>query len=482
MSIKIEMKRKISNQKNSVKQYNIMKAASWYTVGNILVKSVSFLILPLFTALMTTTEYGIYSVYVSYLSIFETITLLGLSSTVRIAKFDKGTDFDKYMSTIISIPVIMTVLGGIFINVFLIFSKEFLSMNRVLWNCLLFTCIAGAVENIISARLVIDAKYKVYMIYSVLMVIVNVGVSVVLCYTVYANHDTYMARVVGQLTSYVVGMLFILGATKTGFSINRIEVKKGLIWGVPLLFHTLATVVLTQSDRIIIRHMNGYSEAGIYSIAVTLIAIPLTLYTSFESAWAPWFYDKLQKIDYEAIRKTNDIYIGVFTSIIVAFMLIAPELVHFFTNKNYWDSIYCLVPLCLSVFGEMLYSLPINIEYFHKKTQWIMWGTIIVTALNIILDIGFIYIWGFIGAAYATSISKMLLFLFHYILACRLDKNKIFHNWIVISAVVVLIVVNFFVILTVKYLILRGIVLGGLGIVLFILIVKKFEVIKSYIK
>ena len=95
-------------------------------------------------------------------------------------------------------------------------------------------------------------------------------------------------------------------------------------------------------------------------------------------------------------------------------MIVSPEIIKLFTNKDYWDSTYCLVPLSISVFGEMLYCLPANIEYFNKKTTFIMWGTISATIINIILDIGFVYIFGYVGAAYATSLSKLLLFAFHY--------------------------------------------------------------------
>ena len=63
-------------------KYNILKAVSWYTIGNVLIKGVAFFVLPVFTRLMNTHEYGIYSVYMSYLTIFEVIILLGLSATI----------------------------------------------------------------------------------------------------------------------------------------------------------------------------------------------------------------------------------------------------------------------------------------------------------------------------------------------------------------------------------------------------------------
>ena len=51
-----------------LKNYNLLKAASWYTVGNILIRGISFFVLPVFTSLMNTYDFGVFSVYTSYLS------------------------------------------------------------------------------------------------------------------------------------------------------------------------------------------------------------------------------------------------------------------------------------------------------------------------------------------------------------------------------------------------------------------------------
>lgn len=409
---------------------------------------------------------------------------MGLSSTVRIAKFDKDVDFSYYMSTVISIPIVGTVFIAVLINLYLLIfnGDSLLSMNQTLWNYLLVTSASSAVANIIGARLVIDAKYHEYMCYSVINTIFNVGLSLLLCYTIYKNHDIHMARVVGQCLASLGSTAFLMLVTKTRPQINKTYIKKSLLWGIPLLFHTLATVVLTQSDRIVIRYMNDYASAGIYSIAVTLITIPLTLQTSLESAWAPWFYGKMKEKDYKSIRKVNNLYIIIFGIIIAGFMLVSPEIIHIFTNKRYWDSIYCLIPLSISVFGEMLYCLPVNVEYYNKKTKYIMWGTISVTLVNIILDIGFVYVWGFVGAAYATAISKLLLFLFHFILAKRIDKNLIFDTPVAFIAIAALFGINCVTIVSIAYIIPRWIVCITIAGVLVCFGVKNKAVLKEYIK
>ena len=55
----------------SKKKYNLFKALSWYTIGSILIKSINFLSLRLFTDLIDTSAYGKFGVYQSYSTIFE---------------------------------------------------------------------------------------------------------------------------------------------------------------------------------------------------------------------------------------------------------------------------------------------------------------------------------------------------------------------------------------------------------------------------
>ncbi len=464
------------------KKYNILKAVSWYTIGNILIKGVSFFVLPIFTSLMSTTEYGIYSIYNSYLAIFETIVLLGLSSTVRIAKYTKNLNYDKYMSTIVWIPPILTMILGLVVNLFLSRVDMILSMPIELWNFLFVTAATAAISNIISAKLVIDGNYKVYMLYSLIYTFGSIGISILLCYTVFRHKDVYMARVIGNCIANLLAVIFLLLKTKIKFYIDKNNFKISMVWGIPLLFHTVASVVLTQSDRIIINMIKGYSPAGVYSIAVTIIALPMILQSSFESAWSPWFYNKLDEKDYVSIRKVNNIYIVAFAVIIAEFMLVCPEIIHIFTNESYWDSVYSLIPLAVSVFCEMLYCLPVNVEYYNKKTNYILAGTLITVVINITLDFLFISLFGYIGAAYATTVSKLLLFLCHCHLVKKIDNNAVYNKEIVVVTLLILSVINVFAVLTVKYILIRFLLFFSIGAIALLCVMKNREMIMNYFK
>lgn len=444
------------------KNYNILKAASWYTIGNIFIKGIGFFLLPVFTSLMSTHEYGIYSVYTSFLTIFETVILLGLSATVTIARYAKELEFDSYMSTILAIPVALTAVCMGAVNVYIPVFGNLLSMDATLWNCLFISAGTGAVCNIVGARLVLDGRYKLYMSYSFIYTVGNVALSLLLCYTLFRTQDVHLARVYGSTAASIACAAFLFLTTKTKLSFSRVNARYALAWGIPLLFHTVATVVLTQSDRILIRYMDSYSSTGIYTIATTIVSIPMILQQSLAQAWTPWFYSKLDAKEYDQIQWLNNRYIILYGSVIAAFMLLAPDIIHLFTKKSYWASVYSLVPLTISVFAELLYSIPTSVEYYNKKTTYIVTATVITVMINIVLDVLFIWRFGYAGAAYATAISKIILFLMHYRFSKKLDKNSMFSGKVVVISVVFLAALNVLILLTIDWYIVRYVIFLGI--------------------
>ena len=198
-----------------------------------------------------------------------------------------------------------------------------------------------------------------------------------------------------------------------------------LVLSFPLLLHTASDMIMANSDIIVIGIFKGYSLTGIYGVAVTIMGIPLVLVGALENAWVPWFYSKLQIEDFHGIRLFNRKYIIGFMLLIVCFMLVSPEIVHVFTHKKYWDCIYCLLPLTSCVFAVFLYNIPVNVEYYHKKSLIISLWSAIAVILNIAIAVMFVFWFGYIGAAYATALSKIVLFLLHYASSRRIEKNKV---------------------------------------------------------
>ena len=408
------------------KGYNGIRAGIWYTAGNILVKGIPFFSLPIFTRLLTTSDFGIYNTYLAYEGILSIILGMGLSGTVRTAKFEFENTFEKFISSIMGLILLNGFITLVIVNSFFRFLWIPKWMDRLMLSILIIQSVATAIYGIMGCKYVIKGQYIQNLLITFIMTSINIGASMLLCYVGLRNYRAW-ARIIGTALGAIVVALFIIinqqKAEKISFYTNAN--KYALKIGLPLIPHLLSATLLSQCDKIMIESIVGSAEAGIYSIAVNIISILAVFVTSIDNAWAPWYYTELSNRNFANIKEKNNCILVFFMYLTCGFLLVGPDVIRVMTEKAYWDSIYAFVPLSISIYLNFMYLFAVNLEYFKKKTWHISAATIICAIVNIILNYIFIMKAGYLAAAYATLISKILLFALHQYNSRRLEREKI---------------------------------------------------------
>ena len=77
----------------------VVKAGLGYTVGNYLIKGLSFLTIPLFARLLDTSDYGKYNSYMAFEAIVYIFVGLALHTSFKKAKYRFEKDFNEYVSS-----------------------------------------------------------------------------------------------------------------------------------------------------------------------------------------------------------------------------------------------------------------------------------------------------------------------------------------------------------------------------------------------
>ena len=93
----------------------ITKIGIFYLAANIFEKAVSFFLLPVFTNLLPTKDYGIVSTYMSYESIIAVFICLSLGNSLRGAVVDFKESLDKYTSSVLILETAIAVCISIII-------------------------------------------------------------------------------------------------------------------------------------------------------------------------------------------------------------------------------------------------------------------------------------------------------------------------------------------------------------------------------
>jgi len=405
------------------KQYNPLSAVMAYMIGNMMIKAIPFVTLPIFTRVMSTADFGLYNTYLSYENILSILLGFGLCGTIRVAKIQYGDSFEKYVSAIYGLQITLSFVVDIIIILAFTLLQPKIWISQTLLMVLLVNCLSTQLYSIASAKYAISGEVVQNLIISFLMTFFNVCLSLILCIYVYKN-DTYIGRILGTCgAAIIVALIVLLQQVKR--SVNLIDVplwKFGLKMGAPLILHSLSVTVLSQCDKIMIQSIVGNEEAGIYGIAVTLSGIVAVLVTSIDNAWAPWYFERLKEKKYNYILNCNNVMIGVFSLFSACVMFISPEIIRIMSTKEYWDSIYSFSPILVSIVFNFIYLIPVNFEYYNKQTSFVASSTIVSVVINVVLNYLFIKKIGYIGAAYATLLSKFVLMIMHWRKAWKIEQ------------------------------------------------------------
>lgn len=411
-----------------------LKAGIGYTLGNYLLKGLSFLTLPLFTRLLTTSDYGRFSVFLSYEAVLSIILGLAIHSSYKNAKLKyKGAKYNDYIASSIFLIIINTLLIFIIVNVFAVPLSNFLELNRVSINILVLYSYAGAILACFNSYIVLEYRYKSYLFISALNALGNIILSVLLIVFVF-DHNRYYGRLIGNfLPLFIISIVLTILLLKNG-SIKNVKSywKWGIFYSLPIIPHGLSQIILSQFDRIMILKMIGSREAGIYSFSYICFSLVAVTTSSLDGAWTPWFYEQMEKRNFETIKKKSSIYMLFMFMFFSTVILICPEIIKIAGSSEYWEAVYCVIPLVAGGFFSFLYNFPAGVEYYHEKTKFIMVGTLCAALINIVLNYIFISHNGYIAAAYTTLTTYILYFLFHYGLAKKIQGSSLFSSKLIL--------------------------------------------------
>ncbi len=428
----------------NMKNNKAVKAGIGYTLGNYFLKGINFLTVPLFTRLMSTSDYGTYNIYMTYDAIITVFIALALHSSLKNAKYEYKEKFDEYFSSILIIPLILLSILLLIVNFFPNQFQNLLDLNRIILNILLCHSFANSIIIIYNNKLGLNYEYHIFLKISLINTLANLILSLSLMYTIYAN-ECYMGRIVGSALPMIIISICIYIKTfrRAKPHYNKAFWKYGITYSLPIIPHGLSQIILSSFDRIMIKSMVGLSEAGIYSLGVNVENLVKVTTTSLDTVWGPWFYEKMEENNHESIRKYSTYYTYGMFVLIGCLMLLGPEIILIMGPDSYQEAKYVVIPLLCCTYFTFLYTIPAAVEYYYKKTQLIAAGTIGAALLNVILNYYAIIRFGYLAAAYTTLISYIAYFVFHYNIARIIAGKQMFNTKAIVGFIGGILLINF---------------------------------------
>lgn len=458
------------------KRESFIKAGALYTVGNVFIRGINFFTIPIFTRLMLPEDYGIYSVFMSYAAIFTIIINLAYHTNLKNAKYDFLEEFENYSATCFHL-----IYFGFVALLFFGWCAKLIGIINVSYFLLFFILMESFSQASVSyyvTYLSIKVQTASYLFISFLYSILSLLLSI--CFIkISLLGSAAENRILGVVLPNVLVALYITWFYRKNKNFRKLKqfFKYGCKISIPLLPHAFAQIILSQFDRLMISKMVSFSSAGIYAFAANISSILMILALSFDIAWEPWFFNKMDSIEYNLIRKKSTIYLLFFLMLAIGLVLISPEIVFFLAPKEYKESIYLAIPLIGAVFFIFMYYLPSGIEYFYKKTFYISIGTVSAALLNVVLNYFMIKKIGYMAASYTTEFCYIAYFIFHILIAIKIIGKekfcKIFNIIFFIVVIFVFLIVSIIAILFAQNVIIRWSIMIVLCLPLFIYCIKQ---------
>ena len=387
---------------------------------------------PIFTRLLSTSEFGVVSIYNSLLTMFTILATLNLSAGVfNNGMTDYKKDRDRLSFSFLVLGNIITII--IFSVVFIFFEqlRPILQIDKTLTALLFVTLMFQPALSFWSTRQRFEYRYKLSGFVSVAISFFSPLVAVI-CIHVFDN--AVYSRLFGgasvQITVYLT--FYILLAYKAKGKIKISYWKYALAFNLPLIPHYLSGYVLSVSNRLLISYFIDESHAGFYSLAFSIAAIVAIIWNAANVSLLPYTYEKCEKKQYGDISKVTIPIVALYALACCFVMLFGPEVMAIMAPKSYLVSLYAIPAIVAGTFFSSLYFIFANIVFYYKKPKFVMFASVISAVANLALNFMLIPRFGFLVAGYVSLACYILQALLDYIAMRLVLKEKVYNMKLIV--------------------------------------------------
>ena len=404
----------------------LLRNVGLLTLSSFTTKILSFFLVPLYTSLLTTSEYGTYDLFNTTIGVLLPIITLNIQESVL--RFSIDSKFSR--KSIVTISTRYLLYSNLLVIAFLTING-LLGLSPLVNEYALFfflMYLSQSLSGILTMYVRGIDNIKELSISSVLASALTIVLNVVfLAVFNWGLSGYFLANTIGIILQciYLIYKVEVLNSIRLR---EKFEVEKAAMinYSRPLIANSIAWWVNNASDRYIVILFYGLAESGIYSVASKIPSILNIFQTIFNQAWtlsAVKDFDPEDKNGFftNTYKAYNCMMVLLCSGIIVFNKLLASFLYaeDFYVAWKYvpWLTI-AIVFGAMSGYFEGLFVAANDSRIFAKST---VYGAITNVILNLILT----PIMGALGAAIATAVSYFEVWIFRYLQSRRYIRIRV---------------------------------------------------------
>ncbi|UEG31722.1 lipopolysaccharide biosynthesis protein [Enterobacter ludwigii] len=405
---------------------SFLKKSSVYLISNILNASIPFILLPILTRYLTTSEYGKIAIFQTIITgLVSVIAFNTLGATARVF-FDKKDE--HYLKNYNGACFCLLILSlAIIIPLTFIFSRGLVFFTGIDRNWILAAIFISGINFVVQFRLnqwQITEK-------AISFGLLQIGQSLLL-FIFTLIFVVFLARhAEGRIEAQMYSMMIIFVITILLIQKDKLlsfrNIKKGMFldalsFSVPLIPHVFGMYLISSVDRFFINSKLGSDQAGIYMVAMQLSMGMVIVFDAVNKAFMPWLFKELSNSSFiqrkHIVSKTYYYFILLIFIGILSF-LISPYVLTLIAGEKYKAGKLVIGWLCLGQVFLGMYLMVTNYLFYAKKTGQLSVLTIACGVFNVILLLCLIAPLGIEGVAISFAVSMLLRFLGTWFLAYK---------------------------------------------------------------
>lgn len=389
----------------------ILKHGANYLIANLATKALAFISIPVYTHLLSTDDFGMVNIFLGVAGILSSILTLCADQAVSRYYFDKKDeeDFKKFVGVSSMVAIVVFAINS---TSLVLLARPFSHLTKVT-NLMIYLLIPYTLINVIgltyeqiytpmrqSKKIAMSSLLRAY-----------IGFSLAVGFILLFKQHKYLGQILGLLAGgLIMTIIWIKGISKYFlWSFDKNHLRYILKFSIPLIPYALSGVIIEQFGKIAIGSTHSISEAGFYSLALTISGLVGIVTAVTHQTWAPYYFEYMNAADYIGHDRDID---RIFRVTVVAAMGISTfglEIGTILASKQFTSSLY-LIPIFSYgfVFHQFSYVYMRNFSFVHKTLYS---SIVVITAgiFNILLNIIVIPKFGEIGAATAFSLSYICM-------------------------------------------------------------------------
>jgi O-antigen/teichoic acid export membrane protein len=401
-----------------------------YSIGFVLPRIGTFLLLPVYVTFLSTEDFGAIALVVSVAQLLASVLRMGMDGALIRLHFDAAdrSQQQRLLATVATLTLIVALVGALLAGLLawaffavLFAGLAFLPFGLVAAVLSFSTTFQYLPATVFRAR----EEPSRFLAFTGSAFLITAAVTLLLVVWLRVG-------VLGALIGHLAGGGFVVIVSAamliraSGPLLDRRQMRESLRFGLPLVPHALAGWLLNVSDRWLLSFLlqlpalQARSAIGVYSLGYQLAYAVDLLAQSFNAAWGPFFYRYGSTPQGPAIhREVSTLVMAAFGALAALVAINATLIVTVIARPAFAPAAGLIPILSVAFTARVFYMTAVTVIFHERRTGVLPVITGGAAAVNVVTNALLIPPLGITGAAWATLAAFVAMAAATYVAARR---------------------------------------------------------------